>query len=46
MYAKRASEVLGILDELDSIIRDQYSLTPAKLDDLLDVSCRLQCIFF
>lgn len=38
MYAKRATEVLGILDEMDSVIRDQYSLSPAKLDDLLDVS--------
>lgn len=38
MYAKRANEVLGILDEMDSIIRDQYSLSPSKLRDLLDVS--------
>lgn len=38
MYAKRASEVLGILDEMDSVIRDRYSLSPNKMDDLLDVS--------
>lgn len=38
MYAKRASEVLGILDEMDAILRDQYSLSPSKLKDLLDVS--------
>lgn len=38
MYAKRATEVLGILDEMDAIIRDQYSLSPTKLEDLLDVS--------
>lgn len=37
MYAKRANEVLGILDEMDAIIRDQYSLSPMKLRDLLDV---------
>jgi cancer susceptibility candidate protein 1 len=38
MYAKRASEVLGILDEMDAILRDQYALSPSKLKDLLDVS--------
>jgi cancer susceptibility candidate protein 1 len=37
MYAKRAIESLGILDEMDAIIRDQYSLSPTKLEDLLDV---------
>jgi hypothetical protein len=37
-YAKRASEVLGILDEIDSVIRDRFSLSPSRLDDLLDVS--------
>lgn len=37
MYAKRANEVLGILDEMDAVIRDQYSLSPSKLKDLLDV---------
>jgi cancer susceptibility candidate protein 1 len=40
MYARRATEVLGILDEMDAVIRDQYSLSPSKLDDLLDVSLR------
>lgn len=39
MYAKRASEVLGILNEMDAVIRDRYSLSPSKMDDLLDVSC-------
>lgn len=38
MYAKRASEVLGILDEMDAVIRDRYSLSANKMDDLLDVS--------
>lgn len=38
MYAKRATEVLGILHEMDSVIRDRYSLSPNKMDDLLDVS--------
>jgi cancer susceptibility candidate protein 1 len=38
MYAKRAREVLGILDEMDAVIRDRYSLTASKMDDLLDVS--------
>lgn len=38
MYAKRATEVLGILEEMDSVIRDRYSLSPNKMDDLLDVS--------
>lgn len=38
MYAKRASEVLGILDEMDAVIRDRYSLSATKMDDLLDVS--------
>lgn len=37
-YAKRANEVLGILDEMDAVIRDRYSLSPNKMDDLLDVS--------
>lgn len=37
-YAKRACEVLGILDEIDSVIRDRFSLSPSRLDDLLDVS--------
>lgn len=37
-YAKRATEVLGILDEMDAVIRDRYSLSPNKMDDLLDVS--------
>lgn len=37
-YAKRTSEVLGILDEMDAVIRDRYSLSPHKMDDLLDVS--------
>jgi hypothetical protein len=40
IYAKRANEVLGILDEMDAIIRDQYSLSPSKLKDLLDVSLK------
>lgn len=38
VYAKRTSEVLGILDEMDAVIRDRYSLSPNKMDDLLDVS--------
>lgn len=38
MYAKRATEVLGILHEMDAVIRDRYSLSPNKMDDLLDVS--------
>lgn len=38
MYAKRASEVLGILEEMEGVIRDRYSLSPNKMDDLLDVS--------
>lgn len=38
MYAKRTYEVLGILDEMDAVIRDRYSLSPNKMDDLLDVS--------
>lgn len=38
MYAKRATEVLGILHEMDSVIRDRYSMSPNKMDDLLDVS--------
>lgn len=38
MYAKRATEVLGILDEMDAVIRDRYSLSANKMDDLLDVS--------
>jgi hypothetical protein len=38
MYAKRTTEVLGILDEMDNFIRDRYSLSPNKMDDLLDVS--------
>lgn len=42
MYAKRTSEVLGILDELDAVIRDRYSLSPNKMDDLLDVSIRFE----
>lgn len=37
MYAKRAQEVLGILEEMDAVIRDRYSLSPNKMDDLLDV---------
>lgn len=37
-YSRRACEVLGILSELDSAIADIYSLSPSKLDDLLDVS--------
>lgn len=37
MYAKRATEVLGILNEMDAVIRDRYSLSPNKMDDLLDV---------
>lgn len=37
-YSKRACEVLGILNELDSVIGDVYSLSPSKLEDLLDVS--------
>ena len=37
MYAKRTSEVLGILDEMENVIRDRYSLSPSKMDDLLDV---------
>lgn len=40
MYAKRVTEVLGILDEMDAVIRDRYSLSPSKMDDLLDVSLR------
>lgn len=48
MYAKRASEVLGILDEMDAVLRDQYSLSPTKLEDLLDVSRDIVvfCTFF
>jgi cancer susceptibility candidate protein 1 len=38
IYAKRAREVLGILDEMDAVIRDRYSLSASKMDDLLDVS--------
>lgn len=38
MYAKRASEVLGILDEMDAVIRDRYALSANKMDDLLNVS--------
>lgn len=38
VYAKRGSEVLGILHEMDVVIRDRYSLSPNKMDDLLDVS--------
>lgn len=38
IYSKRACEVLGILNELSSVIGDVYSLTPSKLEDLLDVS--------
>lgn len=38
IYAKRAAEVLGILDEMEAVIRDKYSLTISKMDDLLDVS--------
>jgi hypothetical protein len=45
MYARRATEVLGILDEMDAVIRDQYSLSPSKLDDLLDVSERMGIFF-
>lgn len=44
MYAKRATEVLGILDEMDAVIRDQYSLSPIKLEDLLDVSSLHQTV--
>jgi cancer susceptibility candidate protein 1 len=46
-YAKRASEVLGILDEIDAVIRDRFSLSPSRLDDLLDVSeiALIQLIF-
>lgn len=40
-YAKRASEVLGILDEIDTVILDRFSLSPSRLDDLLDVSRNL-----
>lgn len=38
MYAKRTAEVLNILAEMDAVIRDRYSLSPNKMDDLLDVS--------
>lgn len=37
-YSKRACEVLNILKELDTVIGDVYSLSPNKLEDLLDVS--------
>ena len=46
MYAKRAKEVLGILDEMDSVVRDRYSLSPTKMDDLLDVSFKIDLSFF
>lgn len=46
MYAKRANEVLGILDEMDAVIRDQYSLSPSKLRDLLDVRILIEFITF
>ena len=36
VYAKRADEVLGILDEMEAAIRDR-SLSSSKLEDLLDV---------
>jgi hypothetical protein len=37
MYAKKATEVLGILEEMENVIRDKYSLTITKMEDLLDV---------
>jgi cancer susceptibility candidate protein 1 len=41
LYAKRANEVLGILEEMDAVIRDRYALSPSKMEDLLDVSFEL-----
>lgn len=37
MYAKRVGVVLGILEEMDGIIGDKYSLSANKMEDLLDV---------
>lgn len=37
MYAKRVGVVLGILEEMDGIICDKYSLSANKMEDLLDV---------
>jgi cancer susceptibility candidate protein 1 len=44
MFAKRATEVLGILEEMDVVIRDRYSLSPSKMEDLLDVSFQLALV--
>ncbi|CAO1434353.1 unnamed protein product [Diamesa hyperborea] len=37
MYAKRVGVVLGILEEMDGIICDKYSLSANKMEDLLDL---------
>lgn len=42
MFAKRGTEVLGILGEMDAVIRDRYSLSPSKMEDLLDVSTQMR----
>lgn len=38
IYAKRCKEVLGILYEIEGVVRDKYSLSISKMEDLLDVS--------
>lgn len=43
VYAKRAKEVLGILYEIEGVVRDKYTLSISKMEDLLDVSILNQC---
>lgn len=38
IYAKRTREVLGILQEVETVTRDRYNISLMKLEDLLDVS--------
>ncbi|CRK91757.1 CLUMA_CG005391, isoform A [Clunio marinus] len=44
MYAKRTKEVLGILDEIDAVVRDRYSLSVTKMDDLLELKLEIRTI--